>query len=469
MPSSHGRAVLGRCADVVSAGSASITFGDDQTPRSHDPHPPILSTLDDTDVSLLLENDATPVGFDWLRASLAMHRGAVVVAERTSGTDPLVAGTHFLSSSAEHLPTVLDRCIADSDLRQGIVDRATAWLEEHPLAESVAVLLDVARAARRSPAAEIDSSLLVAVDQGPDQPAVRSENIDANLVRRILREVRLDLFDVKREQRRAALLADGVERAAIDEVEQLWVSPALDDGPPAVSVITASFQHCEQLRSAIGSVARSDFDDLEMVIVDDGSTDATADAVIAEASRHEGLALRLLRHRVNRGLGPARNTALDHARADLFFVLDADNLVRPEGLGRLVSALDDDPSASAAYGMLDRFDASGPDGLLGALGWWPQRFRSGNYIDAMAMFRTAAIRALGGYATDRRLYGWEDYDLWCGLAESGAHAVRVPNFVGRYRVSGTSMVSISDYSNFAAFAALSERHPALMGDIRPQD
>lgn len=104
-------------------------------------------------------------------------------------------------------------------------------------------------------------------------------------------------------------------------------------------------------------------------------------------------------------------------------MLDADNEVYPWCFERLLSVLDGNPGATFAYGMLERFTDAGPVGLASIYPRSPERFRSGNYIDAMAMIRTSALSELGGYRTDPRLYGWEDFDLWCRLAEAGATGV----------------------------------------------
>jgi len=86
-----------------------------------------------------------------------------------------------------------------------------------------------------------------------------------------------------------------------------------------------------------------------------------------------------------------------------------------------------------------------------------------NYVDAMALVRTRVLRELGGYATDPRLHGWEDYDLWCGIANRGGRGVSVPEIVGRYRVAQHGMLrSMTQISNADAFSILAERHPALM-------
>jgi len=132
----------------------------------------------------------------------------------------------------------------------------------------------------------------------------------------------------------------------------------------------------------------------------------------------------------------------------------------------LLEPLTADPRASFSYGLLEAFNQDGAVGSMGLWPWQPKRLRNGNYIDAMAMVRATALRDLDGYTTDRRLYGWEDYDLWCRMAEAGGYGVQIPNFVGRYRRSATSMVSLSNVSEVPAFTALAERCPRLMsGDF----
>ena len=129
--------------------------------------------------------------------------------------------------------------------------------------------------------------------------------------------------------------------------------------------------------------------------------------------------------------------------------------------------LDSDEEAAGAYGMIQCFTPDGPSRSASYLPWEPERLRAGNYIDAMAMTRASVLRRLGGFTTDRRLYGWEDYDLWCAMAENDQRLVMIPNFIGAYHVSRTSMLATSDIAHFNAFAALIERHPVLMAGVDP--
>jgi hypothetical protein len=119
-------------------------------------------------------------------------------------------------------------------------------------------------------------------------------------------------------------------------------------------------------------------------------------------------------------------------------MLDADNEIYPETLGRLVAALDADPDAMFAYPILAVYEAGEPADLLSTHAWDPELFRDDNFIDAMALIRRRELRELGGYAEDPRLLGWEDYDLWCRTAESGRYGVHVPEILAGYRRSAHS-------------------------------
>jgi hypothetical protein len=85
----------------------------------------------------------------------------------------------------------------------------------------------------------------------------------------------------------------------------------------------------------------------------------------------------------------------------------------------------------------------------------------------MALVRRDWLVAHGGYTTDRRLHGWEDFDLWCRVAEHGLRGVQVPSIVARYRVTKHSMLTLTDLSSTQAVSLLIERHPAVMAGVTP--
>src|SRR5206468_6596934 len=105
----------------------------------------------------------------------------------------------------------------------------------------------------------------------------------------------------------------------------------------------------------------------------------------------------------NQGLGKARNVLARLARGELVFFLDADNAIYPTALTRLAEALEADPAAVFAYGMIEVRTAGQPTGLVSFREWEPARLRDGNYIDAMAVFRRRELIELGGFDEDIRM------------------------------------------------------------------
>jgi hypothetical protein len=144
-------------------------------------------------------------------------------------------------------------------------------------------------------------------------------------------------------------------------------------------------------------------------------------------------------------------------------VLDAGNEIAPAGLRQLAEAFDEH-DVGFAYGVLECFDAAGSTQLTNTAAWDPQRLADGNFIDAMAMVRTRALRAVGGFTTELQLHGWEHYDLWYSLVEHGGRAAFVPSVVGRRRMHASSAAEI-DLDHEHAIDVIRERHPRVVAPV----
>ncbi|WP_424183682.1 glycosyltransferase [Actinokineospora sp. G85] len=410
---------------------------------------------------LLNVHQAETPYFEWLRAVEAAHCGAVLVSETSLQTEPFERGTHFLSAPAAGLSLAAEDVLDDPDKLKAVRTAAYELIKAHPFAESVAKLLSIAEDVRRGHGHR--SALRV----GPTRREPLSRNLvppwerprtEVDGIKQAVREIRLDMLDLRRSVNAGRAQ---VTEPFVDRTTWAWDRVTA----PRVSVIMAMYNHGDYVAEALESVASGTLDDIEIVVTNDGSTDDSRDRVVAWMDRSPHVPAMLVTHPVNRGLPRSRNESLKHARGEYVFVLDADNSVVPNGLERLARALDEDQEAAFAYGALQRFDSTGPVGMMGLWDWEPWRLRYGNYIDAMAMVRGKSLRAMGGYTTDRRLHGWEDYDLWCRVAEAGGHAAHVPTVVGRYRTSASSMLSLTNISQDAGFDALRERVPRLMSGV----
>jgi glycosyltransferase involved in cell wall biosynthesis len=108
---------------------------------------------------------------------------------------------------------------------------------------------------------------------------------------------------------------------------------------PRISVILPAFNRAELIDDAIDSVLAQDFGDFELVVVDDGSTDGTADAVRA----HSDPRVRLVTLTRNQGSNAARNEGIRNAQAPLLAFLDSDDRYLPNKLSTVVRAFESRP------------------------------------------------------------------------------------------------------------------------------
>lgn len=417
--------------------------------------------------------------FEWLRIVQAMSSGAVVVSEDSVDFEPLVPGEHLLMGEVGSLDLLAEMLLQDRDRLCRM--QMAAWQKVREITFGSAIHRLSAAAshlAERTPVPggghtffiqpQPDPERLPLVSEPPRPAAPSNHDVNAAWIRRALKDLRLEMLDLRRNQARIEMSA--VRGRPVPTLELIGKTAAYDYSAPRVSVLTALYNHAALVTSALSSARQSRYGNYELIVVDDGSSDESSAAVTEWMSRHEDTPALLLRHPVNRGLAGARNDAMNMARGEFCFVLDADNEVYPHCLSRLVAALDGRPDAAFAYGSLERFSGEECLGLMNSLPWEPRRLRMGNYIDAMAMMRTAVIRdQLGGYPTDRRLYGWEDYALWCAVASAGHRAIRVPEIVARYRVAKHSMLSLTNISATDAFSVIIGANPVLMQGIEAPD
>ena len=124
-------------------------------------------------------------------------------------------------------------------------------------------------------------------------------------------------------------------------------------GSPRVTTIVPTFNAAKYLSGTIESILKQDFSDLEILVLDDGSTDGTRRALEPYASkiRYE--------YQENRGIGFTRNRGLQLARGEYVAFLDADDLWDPDHLAWKVAALDQNPDLAAVFGEFRIIDSAG--------------------------------------------------------------------------------------------------------------
>ena len=249
-------------------------------------------------------------------------------------------------------------------------------------------------------------------------------------------------------------------------------------GIAAASVCVSLHNYGSRITSALESAYHQTLRPLELIVVDDASEDEGAAVVLAwlEQYGQRFARVQLLQHTQNGGLAAARNTAFRAAMGPWCFVLDADNQLLPNAVERCLAIAEAAPTSTAVVHPLihlendplaisnkpQSFEKSGniPNALLSTYSWQQHCFRTGNYVDAMALIRRSAWQEVGGYTHIPG--GWEDYDFWCKLIDAGMHGVLCPQPLARYTVHDGSMTAKATVqSQWPLSRLLQQRHPWL--------
>jgi glycosyltransferase involved in cell wall biosynthesis len=222
-----------------------------------------------------------------------------------------------------------------------------------------------------------------------------------------------------------------------------------------IAVVIPCHNDGATLEEAVAST-RNQGEAVEVIVVDDGSTDPDTEAALARVAAAGARVLR----QANGGPGAARMAGLRATNAEFALPLDADDRLLPGALRRLRGELARNPRAVAAWGSarhigsLDFVQRSLP-----SLDPWQLTYQ--NHLPLSALYRRVAVLEAGGW---QLVGGYEDWDLWMSLAESGFEGVGIPALTGEYRVRPGRRLSDSSSRHGERCARLRERHPRLYAE-----
>jgi glycosyltransferase involved in cell wall biosynthesis len=223
---------------------------------------------------------------------------------------------------------------------------------------------------------------------------------------------------------------------------------------PPVTIVIPAYQAAETIGEALESLTGQTYPDLEIIVVDDGSSDSTAEIVQQMAAKSNSR-IRLLRQE-NAGQAAALNVGWQQASGVYLGYLGADDVLYASAVARLVQFLEAHPELVGAYPDYD---------LIGADSKTIRRVHAPDY-DARdlverficqpgpgALFRRAAFEKTGGWNSSLRQM--PDFDFWLRLSRYGALA-RIPEPLGGFRIHERSQTFT------APSASKSEEPPILM-------
>jgi len=213
---------------------------------------------------------------------------------------------------------------------------------------------------------------------------------------------------------------------------------------PNVSAIVPVYNGERFLADALDSALAQTLADLEIVVVDDGSTDASAAIAQRYAALHPGR-VRLIQQS-NQGLCHARNTALAAARGQYFALLDADDIWLPHHLADSVAVMEQRRDVGLVHADIERIDFAGTSlgcatrhwSTIDADAFAVLYVRDEHVCCPTAVFRRGIIERVGGFDAQFNRLGCEDRDLWLRIA-AVTPIVFLDNVHARYRMHDGNM------------------------------
>lgn len=215
---------------------------------------------------------------------------------------------------------------------------------------------------------------------------------------------------------------------------------------PRFSVVVPAFDAERFVGEALNAVASQTCTDYEIIVVDDGSRDRTASVVMQWAKAHGGISLQLVRQE-NSGIGAARNAGIAKAQGDYVAFLDADDLWSEHKIEVVSAFLSGHPQIDLVCHD-ERLEEEGRHPTLlvhGPYTTYEDLLFRGNTLSTSAVtVRRELMNALGGFSTDLRFNGVEDYECWLRTAKAGSRIAYLHQVLGMYRVHGGGITSQAD-------------------------
>jgi len=220
---------------------------------------------------------------------------------------------------------------------------------------------------------------------------------------------------------------------------------------PTLSVVVPVYNVREWLRPAMDSVLSQSLTDLQVIVVDDGSSDGSADVIREYAARDERIQIVT---KENAGLGAARNLGVSVARGDYLVTLDPDDVIAPDHVASCMAALATTPELAYVTTWARYIDERGrdlalPDNGYTALGNWSPIVDRDNVAGvSVALFRRSAFAEGRGW--DVELTSYEDWFFYRELHHAGLLGDVIPRRLYHYRVRADSMMRTIGFRHVGA-------------------
>lgn len=230
---------------------------------------------------------------------------------------------------------------------------------------------------------------------------------------------------------------------------------------PKISVIIPCYNLGQYIDEAVESVLNQTYQDFEIVIVNDGSTDKFTNQKLAKYQKPKTKVITTK----NQGVGAARNTAIKNATGEFILPLDADDKIDPTYLEKATLLFEQKKNCKIVYCDTQQFGnktnkIAYPKFIL-------KSFLVNNCIHVAGMFRKQDFLTAGGYDESMR-DGLEDWEFWISMLKKGGvvHKIEEPLlFYRRYETSRQSLLDTNASRNREIRKYITEKHLKLYSDV----
>jgi glycosyltransferase involved in cell wall biosynthesis len=225
---------------------------------------------------------------------------------------------------------------------------------------------------------------------------------------------------------------------------------------PKVSVIMPFYRQDQYLLDAAICVEDQTYQNFELIVVDDCSTEQSAHDILAWRRMEQ---LKIIRLEQNGGVSEARNIAVAESSGELILPLDSDDLITSDYLEKAVAVLLQDQSAAGVFTAVRIFEGDGKHWIWHPTASMPELL-SQDWPNTF-LYRKEIFNKIGGY--DRNLRRYEDWDFMIRCLEAGFRFSQIQEALYHYRKHAGGVTASKDYSVKAqllttSYRELSERY-----------
>lgn len=208
---------------------------------------------------------------------------------------------------------------------------------------------------------------------------------------------------------------------------------------PLVSVAMGTFNGSRWIKRAIESILNQTYQNIELIICDDASTDNTVE-IVKEIAKTDNR-VKLVRNDINSGLNISLNKCIEASHGEYIARMDDDDVSEPNRFEKQVSFLESQPEYALVGCSKRFFDEDGVWGQSTAkqAPTIVDVFTSHAFSHPTVIIRRDALTAVGNYSTDKLNRRGQDYDLWCKLYYTGYKGYNLEEVLFNYYESKTSV------------------------------